>query len=160
MSQYLTPSTFRDLSLLPPSYVDTIELMHPGWLGRQLSRWSSWIDARLAKRYAVPFDVDSPPFIVEEWLNRIVTHRCYLKRGVDPTDSQVDDIKQDAEKAMAEIAEAAEKKDGLFELPRRQDLPDSEGISRGAPLGYSEQSPYTSSELQRDAANDEGWGWL
>lgn len=160
MSQYLTLLTFRDLSLLPPSYVDAIEVMHPGWVERQLSRWSSWIDARLAKRYATPFDADSPPFIVEEWLNRIVTHRCYLKRGVDPTDAQVDDIKQDAEKAMAEIAEAAEKADGLFELPLRQDDPGGQGITRGAPLGYSEQSPYTSAELQWDAAQDEGWGRL
>lgn len=160
MSQYLTPETFRDLSLLPPSYVDTIEQMHPGWLGRQLTRWSSWIDARLAKRYATPFSSDSPPMIVEEWLNRIVTHRCYLKRGVDPTDAQVEDIKVDAEKAMAEITEAAEKNQNLFELPLRADAPGSEGVSRGAPLAYSEQSPYTASELARDAAESEGWGWL
>lgn len=160
MSQYLTLDTFRDLTLLPPSYVDTIETMHPGWLGRQLSRWSGWIDARLAKRYATPFDAASPPFIVEEWLSRIVTPRCLLKRGVDPTDAQVDDIKQDGEKAMAEIKEAAESAEGLFELPLRQDLPGSQGVSKGAPMGYAEQSPYTWAELQKDASADEGWGWL
>jgi phage gp36-like protein len=160
MSQYLTLETFRDLSLLPPSYVDTIEAMHPGWISRQLARWSAWIDARLAKRYATPFDAASPPFIVEEWLNRLVTHRCYLKRGVDATDSQVDDIKQDAEKAAAEIKEAAESKEGLFELPPRQDLPDEQGITRGSPMGYAEQSPYTWAELQKDASADEGWGPL
>lgn len=160
MSQYLTLETFRDLSLLPPSYVDVIEQMHPGWIGRQLTRWSAWIDARLSKRYAVPFDAASPPMIVEEWLNRIVTHRCYLKRGVDPTDAQVEDIKADAEAARIEINEAADKDDNRFELPFRADLPGSVGVVKGAPLAYSEQSPYTASELQRDAAGEEGWGWL
>lgn len=159
-SQYLTPATFTDISLMPPGYADAIEVAHPGWLAKQLTRWSAWIDARLAKRYATPFDADSPPMIVEEWLSRIVTHRCYLKRGCDPTDAEVAAIADDAKVAKDEITEAANSQVGLFELPLRADKPGSDGVSRGGPLGYSEASPYTWPEVQRDAAEAEGWGLL
>lgn len=158
MSKYLDLESFTDISLAPPGYADTIESQHPGWLDKQLERWSGWIDARLSKRYATPFDADSPPMIVEEWLSRIVTHRCYLKRGVDPTDAEVSAIADDAQKAKDEITEAANSNTGLFELPLRADLQGSVGVVRASPQGYSEVSPYTWTELQREAACGEGWG--
>ncbi len=158
MSQYLDPEGFRDASLMPPEYADAIEQMHAGWLDGQLTRWSNWIDSRLAKRYATPFDADSPPPVVQEWLARIVTYRCYLKRGVDSTDGQIDSVKADSDAALAEVTEAANSQTGLFELPLRADLPGSQGVTRGDPLAYSEVSPYTWAELQRDEACGEGWG--
>ena len=158
MSQYLTPSTFTDASIMSPEYATAIETMHPGWMALGLTRWSNWIDARLAKRYTTPFDADSPPPVVQEWLNRLFTHRCYLKRGVDSTDAQVEALAADAKAAADEITEAANAKDGLFELPLRADAPGVTGVSRGDVLSYTEASPYTWSELQRDAAAGEGWG--
>lgn len=158
MSQYLTTVTFVDASLMPPEYAAAIETMHPGWLDKALTRWSAWIDARLSKRYATPFPADSPPDVVVEWLNRIVTHRCYMKRGVDSTDAQVVDLKADALAAVAEITEAASSATGLFELPLRQDAAAVGGVSRGDALCYSEASPYTWTELQLENSVDEGWG--
>ena len=155
MSQYLGLLAFRDATLAPPGYIDTIEASHPGWVDRQLVRWSAWIDARLSKRYATPFDAASPPMIVEEWLARIVTHRCYLKRGVDPKDAEVAAIIADAEEAKAEIAEAATASAtaNKFELPLRADAPGYVGVVRGAPLGYAEESPYTWAENQYTATH-------
>jgi hypothetical protein len=158
MATYLTVNKFVSISIMPPEYADAIEQMHPGWLALQLERWSAWLDAKLAKRYATPFASDSPPLVVEEWLARIITHRCYLKRGCDPTDSEMAAIVEDAKDARAEVDEAASSPSNKFELPLRADAPGGQGVVRGAPLLYAEQSPYTWTELQHDGSEGEGWG--
>lgn len=145
---YLTVEQFKDLAISPASYVDEIETEHPGWVDAQLGFWSSYIDSRLAKRYATPFDADSPPVVVQGWLARLVTERVYLKRGVDNTDGQIAAVQDDAKAAQAEIKEAADAKDGLFELPLRADAPGSDGITRGKVLSYTEQSPYSWTYVQ------------
>lgn len=115
--------------------------------------WSAWIDSRLVKRYAAPFD--SPyPVAVKGWLNRIVTLRCYLRRGVDSGDRQVAEIKLDAENAQAEIKEAADAKDGLYELPLRADTT-ATGAKRGTPRVYSEASPYVGFDVQQARGRNE-----
>jgi hypothetical protein len=155
---YLTLLTYADLSIAPPEYIAQCELMAPRWLAAQLEYWSGWIDARLKKRYAAPFAAapDTPP-VVLGWLARIVDRELYLKRGINPDDAQTDDIKTRAEEARAEVKEAADAKDGLFELPLRASEPTATGITRGGPLMLSEVSPYTWSEVQRDLAADEGF---
>lgn len=151
MAAYLTIAAFKALSIIPASYVDQIETEQSGWTDTQLNAWSAWIDAKLAKRYAVPFGSPAP-ITVQMWLSRIVTPIAYLKKGVDPTDSQVAAIVADGEAARTEIKEAADSKEGLYELPLRADLPGSQGVGKGAPLGYSEQTPYAWTDVQQDAA--------
>jgi len=152
---YLDVAAFRAATLAPASYVDHVELVEPGWLLGRLTYWSAWINSRLAKRYAVPFAVPpATPETVVGWLERLVTWELYLKRGIDATDEQVARIEARHDVAKAEVAEAAESRDGLFELPLRRDS-NATGVSRGGPLGYSEVSPYTWSRLQRDAAREE-----
>lgn len=153
---YLTPATYAALTIAPAVYVAQVESDHPGWLEAQLSFWSGWIDARLKKRYAAPFDADSPPPIVLGWLTRILDAELYLKRGVNANDSQHGEIVDRAALAKAEIREAADAAAGLFELPLRADTPAASGVTRGAPLGYTEQSPYTWPVVQRAAALGEG----
>ena len=86
---YLDLNGFKGLTVMPASDVDGIETSAPGWILGQLTYWSSQIDSRLAKRYAVPFP--SPyPTAVTGWLARIVTQRLYIKRGVDSTDAQAE----------------------------------------------------------------------
>jgi hypothetical protein len=145
---YLTIDQFKDLALCPAEYVDTVETQHPGWCLAQLGFWSGMIDARLAKRYQTPFASDSPPVVVQGWLARLMSIRVLLKRGIDPTDAQVASLEADATSAMLEIKEAADSKDGLYELPLRQDAPSANGVTKGTPLYYSEQSPYTWMDLQ------------
>lgn len=151
---YNTLAEFKTRSLLPPDYVDAVEAVQPGFTAAQLESCARLdIDARLAKRYAVPFAAPVPE-AVKSWETRIVTHRVCLRRGVDPSDLQQADIRDDAAAAKREIEEAANSETGLFDLPLRADTTAS-GISKGGPRGYSEQSPYVWMDGQVDVGRAE-----
>lgn len=152
MAAYLDSAGLALLSVMPASYISELETTDPGWVDAQLESWSAWLDARLSKRYAAPFSAPYP-FAVTNWLQRIVTHRCYLKRGVDPTDAQSAAIEKDANDAMAEVKEAADSESGLFDLPLNNSR--ASAITKTAPLGYTEVSPYTWTTHQRDDAYEE-----
>lgn len=149
---YLDRDAFAARTDLPPEYLDAIEDRTPGWLDVQLEQWSRWIDARLSKRYAVPFEVPAPE-IVKLWLSTIVTFRALMKRGVDPSDLDVDLLREDYERVVGaadrpgEIKEAADAEKGLFELPLRQNTT-ATGVAKGGPLSYSERSPYAWRNVQ------------
>lgn len=132
------------MTLLPVNVIDEVETRTPGWLTQQLTLVSSRIDARLTKRYAVPFATPYPT-AVQEWLAHIVSWRCYMKRGVNSLDSEATEYKAQHDQAIKEIEEAANSNVGLFELPLRQDTTAS-GVSRGGTRAYSEQSPYVSQD--------------
>lgn len=150
---YLDLPGFRAETLMPGSDVDALDVRHPGWIAGQLESWSRQIDARLRKRYAVPF-VAPYPIAVQGWLARIVTLRCYLKRGVDPNDAQFEVIKEDADNAVAEIKEAADAETGLYDLPLIEGSSAS-GISKGGPRSYSEASPYVGFDVQERVGRGE-----
>ena len=158
MASYLDVAGFKLLTLAPAQLVDDIETAaptgQPGWLDSQLSYWSAWIDSRLSKRYAAPFAAPYP-VAVTGWLARIVTLQLYLKHGVDATDNQYNDIREQDTVARAEIKEAADSETGLFELPLRADTTAS-GISKGAPFFASDASPYKWTDDQMQQAKDEG----
>jgi Protein of unknown function (DUF1320) len=145
VSVYLTDSEFRLMTLLPVNVIDEVETRTAGWLTQQLTSVSSRIDARLTKRYDIPF-VAPYPTTVQEWLTHIVSWRCYLKRGVNSLDSEAAEYKAQHDQALKEIEEAANSDIGLFELPRRQDQPNKSGVTRGGTRGYTEQSPYVSQD--------------
>lgn len=153
MAAYLDLATFKTLTLMPASDVDALNTLAPGWIDAQLEYYSRWIDARLRKRYAVPFPLPAPE-AVREWLNRIVTVRAFLRRGVDPTDLQFQAIVADRDDALTDIKEAADSVTGLFELPLL-DTGDDSDVTKGGPFAYSEQSPYVWTDLQRTSATDE-----
>lgn len=138
---YLTALEFKGLTLAPASYADAIEQREPGWLDRRLEYWSRHIDARLRKRYAVPFVGPPYPLTVAGWLERIVTWDVLLKRGIDATDEHATQLQASATAAHAEVAEAADTVTGLFDLPLRDDA-DGSAVSKAGPLFESEQSPY------------------
>lgn len=152
MTAYLDLAAFKVRSLMPQSDVEALETAAPGWIDGQLGHYSLAIDSRLRKRYAVPFAI--PNETVKEWLTRIVTVRCFLRRGVDPNDAQFEAIKEDADLALAEIKEAADSETGLFELPLL-DAGDTSAVSKGGPYGYSEQSPYVWMDGQESTGRDE-----
>lgn len=149
---YQSLSEFKTLTLIPATWVDELETNSAGFVSAQLTYWSDWIDAQLRKRYVVPFE--SPyPVIAVGWVNRIVTWRCLIKRGIDPTDQQFAQIVKDSDSAYEEIAKAADSEIGLFDLPLRADNPRS-AIAYG-PRVYSEQSPYVGFDRQRQTARQE-----
>lgn len=153
MGGYLTLARFRQLTLMPGSFVDEIETVDPGWVDTQLTVESARINSRLAKRYAVPFG-EPVPLAIEAWLTKIVTWNAYLKRGEDPTDKQSAEYRAQAEGAWMEIKEAADSDLGLFDLPLRSDN-DLSAIARGSPRAYSEQSPYVWQDQQAQTAKRE-----
>jgi hypothetical protein len=153
MAAYLSVARFKLLSTIPTGFVDEVEALQPGFVDAQLEFWSAWIDSQLTKRYAVPF-VSPYPLVVEGWLTRIVTVRVWSKRGVNPTDEQWAETKEDDKAARAEIDRAANSDTGLFELPLRQNTVDS-GVARGFPRGYSEASPYVWTDVQAQCGRDE-----
>jgi hypothetical protein len=145
MVPYLTFATFKDRTIIPAPDVDHVEATSPGFIDKRLVVEQSRIDARLRKRYAVPF-AEPVPEIVLGWLTDIVTEVAYRKRGVDPNDAQASEYAADAQRAREELLEAANAVDGLFELPLRQDLPGPSGVSESeGPFGYSEVGQWLSS---------------
>lgn len=153
-SSYLDVAGFRARSVMPGPDTDQLEITDPGFLNTCLEDWSDYINARLRKRYAVPF-ASPPPPIVLRWLVRLVTRDAYAKRGFNPSaPSDKDSILDAATRAEAELKEAADSKDGLFDLPLRDDAQGQSGVVAGGPLGYSEQSPYVWADRQREDAED------
>lgn len=153
MATYLTVDGFKLLSVMPSGFVDEIEAGSPGWTLQQLTLVSAHIDARLSKRYDAPFNVPAP-ICVQGWLAKIVTEAAYRKRGYDPTDAQGKEYVADRDTALAEIKEAADAVDGLFDLPLRADT-NASGISKGGPRAYSEQSPYVFTDQQSRVGTNE-----
>jgi hypothetical protein len=153
MAAYLTLARFKALTVMPSEFVTAIEQGSAGWTLAQLEAESGKLDTRLAKRYAVPFDAPTP-LIVELWITKIVTLSAYIKRGFDPTDRQAQMYVAARDEAVAEIKEAADAVDGLFDLPLRADTVAS-GISKGFPRAYSEQSPYAFTDSQAQVGHQE-----
>lgn len=150
VAAYLTAAAFKTRTLAPPDYVDAIEAETPGWTDAQLLAKSRWLDAKLAKRYAAPFASPYPECLLD-WLTRIVTWRCYIKRGVDPTDREVAEVKADAELAEREADNAVSLAEAHFELPLRENTTAS-GATVGRPMTYTESTPYAWTDVQLDAA--------
>lgn len=147
---YLTLATFKTYTIAPAEYADFVESAEPGWLDGQLEIWSAQIDAKLRKRYAAPFE-EPVPVTVKLWLAALVTWPLYLKRGIDPTDTMVSEVKEAHRDAWKEVCDAADLKESRTDLPLRANTT-ATGISKGGPVHYSEASPYTWTIVQRDAA--------
>jgi phage gp36-like protein len=153
MTAYLAIADFKLTTDMPSAFVDEIEVSEPGWVDKALDMGSAYIDSRLAKRYAAPFEAPYPIAVIR-WLTDLVTLRCWRKRGVVATDEQMIDYRAAADAAMRELTEAANSDTGLFDLPQRADV-DTSGITRGFPRSYSEQSPYVWYDVQAEVGRDE-----
>ena len=151
---YLNLAAFKSLTLAPSTYVDQIEAAEAGWTLNQLVHWSGWINSQLRKRYVIPFTAPYPETVLT-WLCAIVTWQVYLKSGIDTSgDPQIVLISEAASDARDQVKEAADARDGLFELPLRADDPTT-AVSKGGPLMLSETSPYVWTTVQREIAVDE-----
>lgn len=105
--------------------------------------------------YAAPVPV---PEVILNWITAIVTPEAYRKRGVDAADAQFVSFEKDRDRAIAELAEAADGNLGKFDLPvndgaNGQDA--GSNHSTGSPLTYSETSPYAWTDAQVCAARGE-----
>lgn len=160
MAAYLDLPGFRLRTLLPAADVDELEMTSPGWIATRIAVNQGWIDARLNMHYAVPFG-PSVPEVVLGWLEAMTTLDAYLKRGYNPGSAQDGEIKERATTARAEVKEAADAKDGLFDLPLRESDHSADAVTKAGPLGYSEASPYVAFDQQIEQGtfeDDQGRG--
>lgn len=101
------------------------------------------------------------PETVLQWLTILVSWDCYNKRGRNPQDPLIVDLKEDRVRVLAEVAQAANSQDGLFDLPVSEDL--DSAIKTGGPLFYSESSPFVSADRQEREGrieDDHGFGTI
>lgn len=151
---YLDVAQFRIRTEMPDEDVNIVETRYPGFILARLREETGWINGRLSKRYAVPFQ-EPVSDIVLGWLTKMVTPSVYRKRGWNATSEQDQEIISAEKTAREEVKEAANSEEGLFELPPRDNRPDVSAVSAGGPLGYSEASPYTWTDRQQETARGE-----
>lgn len=134
---------------MPAALSNQLQTERPGWIDARLEHRSRFIDSRLSKRYAVPFDETNPPLVVVDWLIALVTLDAYGALGVSVT-SEMDQrlIVAPFDLTMSQLQEAADSEKGLFDLPISQTTGTTDGVSRGGPLAYAETSPYIAFDQQ------------
>ena len=93
--------------------------------------------------YSAPTPV---PEAVLGWITTLVSLATLRKHRVPSNDPIVELMVEECKTALAEVAQAANSNDGLFDLPMN-DGTDS-GVKTGGPLFYSENSPYVGADLQ------------
>lgn len=145
---------YRDRTTIALDNLDFLIATYPGHAERRIAINESRLNARLSKRYAVPFG-DPAPEIYIGWVVALTDLDLKLKLGFDPS-AQQDALTADAAKAALEdVKEAADSNEGLFDLPLRQDAQGASGITRGGPRAYSDVSPYA----WMDRARTRRGGW-
>jgi phage gp36-like protein len=150
---YLVLATYRSRTGMPAAWVTAVDTGTPGWVDTLLEDLSAQFDARLGKRYTVPF-VDPPPRCVLRWLTAVADPIVLRKRGIDQTDEQYADFVKLSDQAWKEIEEAANGNTGLFDLPATASSSAS-GITKGGPLSYSEAGPYVGFDVQGARGREE-----
>lgn len=146
---YITDEEFMSLTVMPREDVYQLKVTEPSWLAAQILSFSAMIDGRLSKRYACPF-VSPYPEVVRRWVVRLVTPHALMRRGVNALDQMYQAIQDDATKAWEEVTEAANAKEGLWELPLKE-TDSTNGITRSSTLAYSERDPYSWTDVQVQA---------
>ena len=153
----IAPSYLVDGSWIDPTgaFTDSVLVQRRAdfftFIEKQLVIATSKVNARLRKRYEVPFASPAPE-VVCGWIVSLVTPKVYRRRGVDTTDEQIASLDAEAAAALDEIKEAADSNEGLYDLPLRQDKTDTAlSPSVGGPLSYSEPDAYIWTDVQREA---------
>jgi hypothetical protein len=147
---YLTPAQYFELTLVPQDRLDALQARYPQFLEAQLAGKSGVIDALLRKRYVAPFEAPYPE-PVKQWLWRMLDPIAYLKIGVDASDEQVSEIIADGQRVLVELKEAADAKEGLYDLPLRADTVTS-GLVKPTVLTQSDPTPYVGLRTQATRA--------
>ena len=149
MPSYLFLADFSTRSILPVADTAAVEAARPGFINLRLATWTSKVEARLRKRYAVPF-ADPVPETVLDWIVTLATPDVFRARGYNPKSEQDQQIQAAADLAWKEVLEAANSEDGLFDLPLLETSPSTSAIVEGGPYGYSERSPYHWTDVEAE----------
>jgi hypothetical protein len=93
------------------------------------------------------------PGAILRWLTVLGTWDAYGKRGADQQDPFLVSLKDKRDTVLAEVKEAADSKEGLFDLPTNGST--DSAVKTGGPLFYSESSPFVSADRQEAAGRCE-----
>lgn len=138
---------------MPSADIAELDVAEAGFIAARIAVRTSEMHSRLGKRYMRPFP--SPVLeVVKGWLGALVTPDMYRKRGVNSQDTTLELLEKDADTARAQMKEAADAVDGLFDLPLA-DTGDATAIAKGAPMSYSEQSPWAWTDTQATVGRGE-----
>ncbi len=152
MTPYLTFATWKARSRLSSTDCDDIYAREQDKVDNSLADVTEWINSRLRKRY-VEAELPTNRTILA-WCRDIVDLEVFILRGGNPSSAQDALYKERHDAAKAEILEAADAKEGKFDLPLKQDVTET-GISKGGPLASSEASPWAWTDVQAAAVRDE-----
>ena len=160
---YLTFTQFLVMTEMAAGDAQLVENKAPGYFEARASLEQARLDARLRKRYKVPFNQNGAavPAVVIGWLVAVLTPSMYRKRGGNSAqDDQIKKLEDLATSALAEIKEAADAVDGLFDLPLL-DSGTASAISQGEPWGHGYASPYVATYARdaRAAEEDQNYGF-
>jgi hypothetical protein len=156
MSQYLTANELDLYGCMPGEDREALEDQYPGITVAVIVGVSGVFDSMLSKRYGAPFETPYPDAL--KWnVAQVVAGRLMLKRGYNPESKQDSEIKEAHDLALQWLKDAADPEKGLVELPVKQiNQPGNSAINSGAPLAYSEASPYTWTDRQREILGNGG----
>jgi hypothetical protein len=98
------------------------------------------------------------PEIALGWLVALLDVDVWQRRGANPQDPTIASAILERDTALAEIKEAADSNEGLFELPTNDVVGDS-AVVRATPLSYTEASPFVAADRQeREAYHEDRCG--
>jgi len=142
---YVTADRFIDLTVLAEERVAELNVRNPNYLPANIEHVLRTIEDRLRHKYAIPFPPAHPT--IEGWIVCIVQARAALRVGIDPGDPGYAECVRLAEQADTQIAEASKPESAAWNIPLIS-ATDGSAISKGAPFGYAEASPYTWTDVQ------------
>jgi len=151
VSNYVDKEYLKLVGALPARDIDELDVVFPGTVDGISEAESRKADARLAKRYATPFQ-EPYPEALRSAVAYCVVYRLYQKRGPNPGSALEEAVLRDYNEAKDWFKEAANSKDGLIELPPREDGDDDKGVVQGGPLCVNDLTPYDAMQAQAEGA--------
>jgi len=153
MATFIDLDTFKDATIAAPEWADEVHARYPTFFAKQFALVSAYMEGRLRKRYPNAF-VEPYPLQLVDWAAHILTYRMMNRRGIDATDEQAEDYRNNHDRAVKEVDEASDSENGRWDIPLRADTT-ATGITQPEPLGYSETSPYVWMDVQAETGIQE-----
>lgn len=143
MAAYFDVEYLRTMGSVPGAVLAEFEEANPGRLAKMIEAISRLMDSYLFKRYATPF-AEPVPEAVKFHGTQILSHQLRITIGFDPGSRQDEEIVNARVAAFAWLEAAANSRDGLVELPKREPVPgnpDAPGVARRKARAFSYLSP-------------------
>lgn len=148
---YATPADVRLKGVLLPSDVDRVEGRFPGITQARLDTAHARLNAKLMKRYRLPFQTPVPQCLV--WYEAVIVSYELLAdvRGLNPESGQGPRVEQAYQEAQEWLKAAVDPEHGDVELRAAEAGLGPSAVNAGGPFGYSEASPYAWIDAQAEA---------